>query len=201
MDNSKSQEIVIEKRDISLKPNGEETIKCTDIEIKADEYKKLLEGGEKGPIILRATVSNLQDFSYNNKKYQRAERLARCDAKFWINCDPGKGIFTNEVAWAGTENGPKSKVEGLEFWLNIDHAEYKYVKKDKDRSRLDEYVHEQICRQVLMLVINENALDKWPEHPTEPGYKKNLKKDNASKEEIIKSFISTLDYMLTIYYK
>lgn len=202
----KRQEIVLHEKDIELSPNGEEEVLCPDFEIEAEKYKKVLEGGEKGPVVLRASVVNLKDFFVNFgdgvKTYEKGDKLAVCDIRFWINCEAGKAIFDRvDCSWEGGEEEPKSRVEGTTFILNNMHPEFIVIKDSDDQSRRKNYIYEQYCRQALMVILRKGMFDKWPVHPRYSDYKKDIQKDRISKEDLAKSILSTLDHRLAVHYK
>lgn len=204
---TKRQEIIIYEKDLELNPNGEEDIICPDFEIEAEEYKKVLEGGEKGPVVLRASVVNLKDFFVNFgdevKTYEKGDKLAVCDTRFWINCEAGKGIFDGvNCSWEGGEEEPKSRVERSTFILNNTHPEFIVIKDTGEQSRRKNYIYEQYCRQALIVILRKGMFDKWPNHPKYPDYKKDVEKDKiSSKEDLAKSIFSTLDHRLAVHYK
>lgn len=203
---ARQQEIVIYEEDLELNPNEEYDIVCPDIEIEADKYKKVLEGGEKGPALLRASVVNLKDFFVNFgdnvRNYEKGEKLASCDIRFWINCEAGKGIFDRvDCAWEGGEEEPKSSVQGATFILNNTHPEFIVIKDSGDQSRRKNYIYEQYCRQALMVMLRKGMLDKWPDHPKYPDYKKDVQKDKISKDDLAKAIFNTLDHRLAVHYK
>lgn len=204
---TKQQEIIIFEKDLELNPNGEEEITCPDFEIEAEKYKKVLEGGERGSVVLRASIVNLRNFFVNfgddgTKTYEKGDKLSVCDTRFWINCEAGKGIFDRvDCSWEGGEKEPKSRVEGSTFILNNTHPEFIVIKDTGDQSRRKNYIYEQYCRQALMVILIKGMFDKWPDHPGYPDYKKDIQKDEISKEDLAKSIFSTLDHRLAVHYK
>lgn len=204
--NTKQQEIVICEKDIALKPNGEEDIICPDFEVEAEKYIKVLEGTEKGSVILRASVVNLNNFSVNYneeiKTYEKGDKLAIYDTRFWINCEAGKGIFDRvDCSWDGGEEEPKSRVEGSTFILNNTHPEFIVIKDSGDQSGRKNFIYEQYCRQGLILIVRKGKFDKWPDHPRYPDCKKDIQKDKPPKEDIIDAIFKTIDYRLAVHYK
>ena len=201
----KQQSILIYEGDFELSPNGEEEIMCPDFEIESEKYKMLLEGGEKGPVVLRATVVNLEQFFVNVgsdvKTYGKADRLAICDTKFWINCEAGGGIFDKTGSWKAGADEPKSTLEGSTFILNSTHPEFNIVVDSKDEIRRKNYIYEQQCRQALLLILKKNMLDKWPAHPRYPECKKDIEKEKVSKLDFAESIFTILDYRLSVHYK
>jgi hypothetical protein len=200
------QEIIICEKDMDINPNAEEHVICPDIEIQAEKFKKLFEGGEKGAVILRATLVNLKDFVFDlgngATTCERADKLAICDTKFWVNCEAGKGIFDRlDCSWEGGLEEPKSRVDGSTFILNNTHPEFVIVKNSKDDERRENYIYEQYCRQALVLILRKGDSGKWPEHPKYKDYKKEIEKEKANKHELTTAVFNTLDSMLAKHYR
>jgi len=199
------EELLFE-RDIELMPNAEEDIACPDFVVEASNYKKLLEGGERGVVILRASVINLQDFSLVcgglQKTFPKAEKLAVYDIRFGVNCDPGKGLFDRvDCGWPGGDEEPKSLVKGSTFILNNAHPEFSQIVETKDQERRKNYIYEQYCRQVLTMIVKNEMYEKWPVHPKYPDYKKAIGKEKVSKEDIMDAIFYSLDHKLAVHYR
>jgi hypothetical protein len=199
------EELLFEK-ELHLMPNAEEDMACPDFQIEAEKYKKLIEGGERGVVILRASIINLKDFTINSggtsKTYSKADKLAISDIRFGVNCDPGKGLFDRvECGWPGGEEEPKSKVMGTTFILNNAHPEFKLVVDTKDLERRKNYIYEQYCRQVLGILVTNEMYDKWPDHPRYPDYKKAIGKERTSKVDVINAIFYALDHKMAVHYR
>lgn len=203
---TKQIEELLFERDIKLMPNAEEDVACPDFEVEAGKYKKFLEGGERGVVILRASVINLQDFSLDSggtqKNYPKAEKLAVYDIRFGVNCDPGKGLFDRvDCGWPGGDEEPKSMVKGNAFILNNAHPEFERIVETNDQDRRKNYIYEQYCRQVLAMIVKEEMYEKWPVHPKYPDYKKAISKEKVSKEDILDAIFYSIDHKLAVHYK
>ncbi len=220
---SKSNEIEkIKEEMILLDPFSTQELQCPNIDVDKEKYSVL--DREMGPVILRATLTAeeaskkfekaVNIFTLKNKRkpdplerkqlaistdiFDRGDKLAKYDFKFWVNMDSGKGVFEDYRAWEGGPEEPCSKIQpesgGFICLLNETHPAYENLLENYDEDAIRNYTYEQLVRQTLNLILKRDILEYWPE-VRGSKYKERMMKSDSDNFEKVEAFTSTLDYL------
>lgn len=218
----------LHEEDLSLPPFGEQEIQCPNIEVSKEKYSVLDRG--KGPAILRCTITasapsnkleaEIHSFELKSGKkatpterknivdslhlFDKGDKLAKSDLKFWVEMDSGKGVFEDYIDWHGGPTKPRSRIqpegEGFVCLLNTKHPAYEIVSESGDDDAIQSYTYEQLLRQTLILLIRKDILEYWPELEGEK-YKDDMEDKDAEAYEKVEACLGTLDYLYADYLK
>ena len=201
LDAQKKNEIQpLYEEEIFLDSFKSKNIHCPGVVVSKEKYSIL--DGEKGPVILRATVVALEDSK--SRTFSKADKLAKLDFKFWVNMDSGKGIFEACISFDGGPDEPRSRLQlegqAYVFYLNITHPAYENIQENGDDSSEKSYTYEQLLRETLVLLMLTDKVEYWPEI-TGKNYKENIESESSEKQVIIESCLNTIDYLYADYLK
>lgn len=218
----------LHEEDLSLPPFGEQEIQCPNIEVSKEKYSVLDRG--KGPVILRCTITasapsnkleaEIHSFELNSGRkatpkerkniteymhsFDKGDKLAKSDLKFWVEMDSGKGVFEDYRDWHGGPTEPRSRMqpEGESFvcFLNTTHPAYENVLEGGDDADRQSYTYEQLLRQTLILLMKKDMLKSFPELKGK-NYKNSIEDKDAETYEKVEACLGTLDYLYADYLK
>ncbi|MFQ6119693.1 MAG: hypothetical protein ACE5KE_07385, partial [Methanosarcinales archaeon] len=216
------------EKDLYLEPFGEQEIQCPNIEVSKEKYNIL--DREKGPVVLRSTIiasapsqrvaaaiSELEsklnrranplerkNIAESIHSFDKGDKLAKTDLKFWVNIDSGKGVFEYCTEWDGGPKDPRSRIrpegEGFGCLINNAYPVYENLIENGDSAEIENYVYEQLLRQTLILLLRKDKLEYWPELEGR-GYKVSLEDPDAETYEKIEALLNTLDCLYADYLK
>lgn len=225
----KSEQIeMLDEEDIDLEPFGELEIHCSNIKVTQENYSLLDRG--KGPVVLRSTIiafapsnkvqeainalglengrkatpQERKDIASSIHSFDKADKLAKTDLKFWVNMDSGKGVFEDYRDWLGGPAEPRSRMqpegEGFVCFLNITHPAYENLSDNGDAAAIQSYTYEQLLRQTLILLMRKDILEYWPELEGK-RHKEVIADPDSETYEKIEVCLGTLDYLYADYLK